>query len=244
MNLNKFINKKGFTLVELSISLIIIALILAAIFSSTSLINNAKLRALLTEVADFEVAISHFEEKFKYLPGDFPQAAVKIGGGIANGNGDWNISKDESLVIARSLYLSNDFKQQYATLAGDIDIGTNIVETSLNSGGLWFVTHQSGLGSNVDSIYGKSSESIDFAAKTDNNNIRNGVIDAKDAVNIDIKIDDGLADSGYIYASVGQDFDDSNGCVDELPSEPAANYVISRDGLSCRLHFWYDRKSQ
>lgn len=245
MNLkNKLIynQNKGFTLIELSVVLIIISLIIAGVISGANLINNTKLRLVIKEVRELESFIINFETKFKYLPGDYPNGAIQLGGGIANGDGNWQISRDESAAVARSLTLSGETNKQYATSSGDLVLGENMFKSSVNSGGYWFVTHQSGLGSNVGSVYGKSSESIDLAFYTDANNFRNGLLTSNDSIYIDNKIDDGLASSGYVYASVGQDFDDTNGCVDALPSATSANYLPLRDTHSCRLHFWYDRK--
>ena len=250
MNLNNFyqifINSKskGFTLIELSVVLIIISLIIAGVLGGQDLIKQSKLQLMIKEINELESAISNFEEKFKYLPGDYPKSAIQFSGKVPNGNGDWKIDRDESASIASSLFLSNDIKKQYAISSGDLRTGENIIKSSLNSGAYWFITHQSGLGSNVAPIYGKSSESIDYAFYTDEDNIKDGIIDSQSAISIDKKIDDGLADSGYVYASVGQNFDETNGCVDALPSANSANYVLTRESSSCRLHFWYDRKSK
>ena len=51
-------NKRGFTLIELSIVLIIIGLLIVAVNSGTSLIRNAKLRSVTYEAKKYQVAVN------------------------------------------------------------------------------------------------------------------------------------------------------------------------------------------
>lgn len=62
--------KKGFTLVELSIVLVIIGLLTGGILVGQSLIQSAKSARLLSDVAQYNVAIVQFRQKFKTIPAD------------------------------------------------------------------------------------------------------------------------------------------------------------------------------
>ena len=62
--------KKGFTLVELSIVLVIIGLLIGGILVGQSLIESAKTTATLQQLSQFDIAVSNFSTKYKQLPGD------------------------------------------------------------------------------------------------------------------------------------------------------------------------------
>lgn len=67
--------KKGFTLVELSIVLVIIGLLIGGILVGQSLINAAKTRAMISNFQQYEVAVQQFGVKFKQMPGDSNRVA-------------------------------------------------------------------------------------------------------------------------------------------------------------------------
>ncbi len=68
------VNQKGFTLIELSIVLAIIALLIGGIFVGQSLMRTAELQSIVSDIKRFQNAIALFKEKYKYLPGDMPTA--------------------------------------------------------------------------------------------------------------------------------------------------------------------------
>lgn len=62
--------KHGFSLIELSIALVIIALIVAGIVTGSELIKGAQLRGLIKETTQFASAVNTFRGKYNCLPGD------------------------------------------------------------------------------------------------------------------------------------------------------------------------------
>jgi len=83
--------KKGFTLVELSIVLVIIGLLVGGILVGQSLINSAKTQAQIRQIQQFDIAVTQFKAKFKFLPGDspkFPSDGDGNGAGIGFGDGN------------------------------------------------------------------------------------------------------------------------------------------------------------
>lgn len=88
----------GFTLVELSIVLIVIALLAATITVGKSLIQTAKIRSLISQMREIEIATNTFIENYGALPGDFADAqkvwgssACPIASPQCPGNGDGQV---------------------------------------------------------------------------------------------------------------------------------------------------------
>lgn len=61
----------GFTLIELSVVITIIALIIGGILLGQSLIRSSQLQSVVTEQVQYTQAISAFRDKYLALPGDF-----------------------------------------------------------------------------------------------------------------------------------------------------------------------------
>ena len=68
----------GFTLVELAVSVAVIALLTAAILGGSVLIDSAKATDLVAKAKDLSAAAKTFRERHKYWPGDLPNAAAAI----------------------------------------------------------------------------------------------------------------------------------------------------------------------
>lgn len=71
---------KGFTLVELSIVLIIIGLLVGGVLIGQNLIESAKLSAFVSQMQQIDAAAAIFKDKYKALPGDADLARVAIRG--------------------------------------------------------------------------------------------------------------------------------------------------------------------
>ncbi len=65
---------QGFTLLEISIVLLIIGLIAGGIIASISLINTSEIRGTISQKLQFDTAAQTFKIKYGYLPGDIPPA--------------------------------------------------------------------------------------------------------------------------------------------------------------------------
>lgn len=98
--------QRGFSLVELSIVLVIIALLTGGILAGQSLLRASEVRAISTEFSSFQTALYNFQEKYAATPGDMVNATKYFGqmtadsgclvttgstltdSGACNGNGD------------------------------------------------------------------------------------------------------------------------------------------------------------
>lgn len=66
--------KAGFTLIEISIVITIIALIVGGILIGKNLIRAAELRSVMSDIERIQNATSNFRQKYNAIPGDMPTA--------------------------------------------------------------------------------------------------------------------------------------------------------------------------
>ena len=77
--------KKGFSLVELSIVIIIIGLLFVGVSAGSSLIQQAKIRTIFSDISQIQRSVQTFKVAYDYLPGDFPGAGI-LWGSACGGN--------------------------------------------------------------------------------------------------------------------------------------------------------------
>ena len=82
--------RSGFTLVELSIVLIIIGLLIGGILKGKAMIDNAKQKRVKSDVDAIVAAVYNYQDKYGYLPGDDPNdRTTDLGAtGCTGGNGN------------------------------------------------------------------------------------------------------------------------------------------------------------
>lgn len=73
----------GFTLIELSIVLVIVGLIVGGVLVGRDLISAAEVRAQISQIEKYNTAVNTFRGKFNAIPGDM-SAATAAQFGFAN----------------------------------------------------------------------------------------------------------------------------------------------------------------
>jgi prepilin-type N-terminal cleavage/methylation domain-containing protein len=150
----------GFTLIELSIVLVIIGLIVGGVMVGRDLINAAKLRSILTDIEKFNVAALTFKNKYNCIPGDCANAtdffgtftdcandvAESLGNSTCNGTGNNQVIKgsyvsywryDESALFWQHLSVANLINGDYSGVmnwGGTIDLGTDVPVSRFEGG--------------------------------------------------------------------------------------------------------------
>ena len=82
---------EGFSLLEVSIVIVIIGLLVGGILVGKSLINAAEMRAQINDLQQYQVAVSTFQLKYAAFPGDMSNATAYWGGSTTNGDGNGQI---------------------------------------------------------------------------------------------------------------------------------------------------------
>ncbi|MGL4825045.1 MAG: type II secretion system protein [Alphaproteobacteria bacterium] len=86
MKKNKKIGQEGFSLIELAIALVVIGLILGGIFKGQELIERGRLQKTISQIADYQLALTTFVEQYEAIPGDFSLATATWGQHAFSGN--------------------------------------------------------------------------------------------------------------------------------------------------------------
>src|SRR5688572_26961908 len=94
--------RKGFTLVELSIVLVIVGLLTAGILVAQSMISTARIQSFVRQIQEFDIAVTNFKTKFNGLPGDSTAMGCSNTAQSTCGN---NVIEDDSFVTNDNLTL-------------------------------------------------------------------------------------------------------------------------------------------
>jgi prepilin-type N-terminal cleavage/methylation domain-containing protein len=239
---------QGFTLIELSIVMVIVGLIIAGAVIGKSLLRSSELRAATAEAASYTQAIASFRDKYQALPGDF-SAASSVWGGVTDGDGNGlitvNISNtrlDEQFLAWQHLAKAEMIKGSFTGVAGpagarDKVIGVNIPESKVPGAGWGLISVT------LTDIAGGYSEIPYTAPDIAPNHVlwlggksvsgtadsQYPVFDPSEAMKIDSKTDDGLPGSGKIIAQ-------SNGSTGTC-STSATAYNATVTDITCALVF-------
>lgn len=132
--MRKDLRRKGFTLVELAIVMVIIGVMIGGVLKGQSMIENARINRVVSDYKNISAAYFMYYDRYNYFPGDDPTASARWTG-ISNGNGggtitgNWNstTNTDESRIIwqqlrAAEMVSGSGFDQPVNTFGGMIGV--------------------------------------------------------------------------------------------------------------------------
>lgn len=189
-------DSSGFTLVEISIVLVIVGLIIGGVLTGRNLIKAAEIRGIISEMHSLKSATYIFKGKYRYYPGDIPNPDIfwapppEIGWVSENSNND--VLGDGVIVSAEGkdglyqLKMLDMLKGEYTHHGSCKRPGRGAAVSVLTSAG-W------GLGFN--SLFMKNtlffgSEAQQFCNAP--------ILSPTDAWTIDTKVDDGKPRTGQV----------------------------------------------
>jgi len=228
----------GVSLAELALSITIIGMILAATLGGYTLVHSAQLRNVATELTQINDAMTEFEKQYGYMPGDIPTASSYWS---AESNGDGNgyillgdATTREDLWVWRHLVAAELYKGSYAgtVVSGALRYGinTNAPGSSSFGDGVY------GVYSHTTALYSTKGALIRFAALDSDGYPYSALLNAKDAYSVDLKLDDGVAATGKLYAFHASGV---TGCVDDVLTAATASYILTNTTKDCQLGYWY-----
>ncbi len=253
--------KQGFTLIEVSIVLVIIGLVIGSVLAGKHLVRQSELQSVMTDVNAYTTAVNTFRVKYDAFPGDMPNATDYWGtdsncpATTANAipkqatcNGDGTFAVDTNYELFRVWqHLANAklIPGQYTGTVGVNGVGStnfhvpgvNCPATRLSGGGFafWYLGSMSGNANWFDVSFAHMFRVGRLDSPTYNGIINLPLFTPLEALGIDVKMDDGLPASGRVV-TYRLSANPSGGCASS-DTASAAVYDISNKAVTCVLMF-------
>lgn len=254
--------KKGFTLVELSLVLVIIGLIVGGILVAQSMIASSKILLEVRQIEQFDAAVNNFMTKYNSIPGDSKAMGCTT---PLCGNGEvddtfrvlghprpWYFDEEVAnfwVHLGQSGFMQDGASFTAVVPASGFDISSNLrngpaAPIGIGTGVIAATTDLTPLGylTYYTTIYQLANHTAVNSSTNSGSIQANDIasITAADALALDQKIDDGLPSSGTVYVTDVNDGANSSyyfGQKDESICEDATQsyYNVSVAGLNCAL---------
>jgi prepilin-type N-terminal cleavage/methylation domain-containing protein len=189
----------GFTLVEIAIVMVVIGFLVGGVVKGQELVRSAQLRRLIVDHDGFGAAIRAFGDRYQHMPGDYGQASIHIGCTPAclNGNGNRRVESNATPVAGSEVH---EELQVWHHLAGARFIQGNFVMTAgdtvptLQNSPVNFAQRY------WEFIFDGSFGTV--ASGATRHNLKTGnQIPADIVAQLDLKVDDGLPNTGTVQFS-------------------------------------------
>ncbi len=239
---------RGFTLIEMSIVLMIIALITGAIFVGKSIIRAAELRSIITDAGNYTAAVVNFRNQYRGLPGDIINA-TNYWTSATNGNGDGMVTGAERFQFWYQLSQAGLIDKTVTGVQGaggseDFVAGSNIPAARVMNGA--FAGYTPNLGTSTLTTYTvpNAGTTITFGGTLGTNAGPpiNMTLTPADAYTIDLKADDGVPGTGKWIANLtGNYFSWATACTTDFNGDSysggynyaGAGYNLSLQRVAC-----------
>lgn len=256
--MNLFDNRqKGFTLVELSIVIVLIGLIVSGVIGGQKLVVAAKLKSQISEFRKVQVAHNSFKLEYGTVPGDLSNAS-SYWGGTPNGNGDGRVtsaadvaySNNESKRYWRHLTQAKLFPGNYmgsGTLAVNITHPAMKLNDQFGMTAAGALTNNSGTGNETGPVYQlsptngkrKFKAAVWLNDARSSSGVTNHLFDDGDGTaspqtysSIDGKMDDGVALTGLFRTYRARNSPHGN-CL----TAQDGDYLLTNAQLSCQAFY-------
>ena len=229
---------RGFSLVEMSIALVIIGLLTSAIFAGVKLVTYAKIRALNAEKDARQSEIYGFFSKYNEYPGDFSEATIYWDlPSVTSGDGDGAISyKNDSADLEgynawQQLSLAGMAENDFA--GGGDPVSTTVPGTHIPAsvfGGGFFLDNDFAGHSGFNTLILATPTEI-----SGDSLVVNSLLLPKDARDVDKKYDDGNPSQGVLHVVEGDDVS-AGDCVDDNGTSGTTSddsYNLTNESRSC-----------
>ncbi len=222
--------KTGFSLVELSIVLVILGLLTGGILTGQNLIRAAELRSAVTEFQAFQTAANTFHDKYFALPGDMTNATdfwgeaasgtsckASTAPGTCNGNGNGVVDRyaggesNELLRFWQQLSLAGLIEGTYTGAIVDASAsdyhdshpGVNVPTSRIGSSAGWSILNLGNLtaGGFYGYFDGEYGMTMTLGITNGDNWTLSPILIPEEAWNIDTKIDDGKPARGKLVTN-------------------------------------------
>lgn len=252
--------RQGFSLVELSIVLVILGLLTGGILAGQNLIRAAELRSITTQVSQYQTAVMTFRDKYFSIPGDFKDATkfwsldatatgcVSNSGttagtpGTCDGNGGGSLDDaaaggqtGEKFQFWRHLALAGLIEGSYTGIAGadnpdSRQAGINAPNAKADNGH-WWATQNSQASTFCFNTPASAGRTLIVAGGT--GTATTPILTPEEQWNIDTKLDDGLPTRGKIMAR----YQSTNICTTAADRDDlTATYKLDSTAKACILH--------
>lgn len=161
--------KSAFSLIELSIVLIIIGLLIAGVTGGASLIKSSELRSAISEARGYAVAVSGFYSQYNALPGDYTTAVAGaavsdstygLNSKIQYYNGNITTTSSESSVawdqLIKTGTIDNSLTLTSSNVTNSQAVGTNMPSSKIKFAG-WHFDYRINVGGDTDAAYTTAS---------------------------------------------------------------------------------------
>ncbi len=236
---NRLLRKAlGFTLIELSIVVIIIGLLVGGVLVGKDLLEAATLRKVAADFAEYKLAANTFKIKYNCLPGDCANATQFFPTALGNGNGNgiMDIVNTERSYFWQHLSLSGLIAGNYSGVAGyssNSQLGVDLPRAAIEDAGIMSLWE--GWAGNPQYGFNGRKENTFYLMGPNN---QSGVLTPIQAKSVDLKIDDGIASTGKLTGS-------NSGCTN-FSWNLTRGAVVTGDYLNigstvryCRLHYFW-----
>jgi prepilin-type N-terminal cleavage/methylation domain-containing protein len=247
--------QSGFSLIEVSMVILIITVLIVAIIAGISLMKEAQLRSVVADFQNNITAYNNFKTRFRFIPGDFTEAFAywdtqcSNNANNCNGNGngiidysDVSIQNNEINQAWKHLELADMIDRDIATVTSiETIIGINAPASKQTAAGFILI------GGTDAFPFKPTKNSIFLASQTPSKTLLNSAVTPEFAFKLDQKVDDAYIDNttneflggltGNVRSIHGAEITSSGNCIDDIGD---GDYNISVTSNVCKIGMLLD----